>query len=282
MWIYLSSLHPLLPYSLVILTIIAIVIISIKGKFMVRWGKTAIGIGGSPVATPPVVQSTIVGPPPPTGNFFVPQTGSFSVPQTGSFSIVPYVEKRRSCEDCLSIIANEYEKFILEKILKTDRILNYQMNFTEEKLIELESDIIELFEKRIDTHTSESASHLVIESKMFYGVLREALYIVKKEIRKSCKENGFCELSDLLFSYYINDKTKVLQTILIRELKKGYPANTLVPIDLIITDVESNYGVFHEYVSSIFTYAKQNIVEEEKEREERELKYRAWVSSFVK
>lgn len=254
MWIYLSKLPPLFWYFLIVTTLVAVVIISIKGKLIVKWGKTAIGIGGSPDNPLPIK----------------------------SAPITSLTEKKRACSDCLSIITNEYDKYKLTKLLREEKILTQRMNYTEEKLIEIENDITALFEKRIDIHVDEHETYLVIESKMFYGILREALYVVKKEIRKSCKENGFCELSDIEFAHYTHEKAKVLQSILIRELKLIYPTGTLVPIDYIISDIESKYDTFHEYTSSIFTYAKQVIIEEEKEQIELEAKYQTWASNFVK
>jgi hypothetical protein len=254
MWIYLSKLHPLLPYSLSILIIIAIVIISLKGKLMIKWGKTAIGIGGSPDKAEPVKSAIYTS----------------------------LVEKKRACSDCLSIITSEYDKYKFNKFLREEKILTQRMNYTEEKLIEVEADITELFEKRIDNQVDEHENYLTIESKMFYGILKEALYVVKKEIRRSCKENGFCELSDIEFAHYTHEKAKVLQSILLQELKRIYPTGTLVPIDFIVSDIESMYDTFHRYIDGIFTYAKQVITKEEKEQVELEAKYQAWASNFVK
>jgi hypothetical protein len=254
MWIYLSKLHPLLPYSLITIIVIAIVVIALKGKLMIKWGKTAIGIGGSPDNPLPVA----------------------------SAPITSIIEKKRACSDCLSIITNEYDKYNFNKLLREEKILTQRMNYTEGKLIEIEKDITALFEKRIDINVDEHETYLVIESKMFYGILKEALYVVKKEIRRSCKEEGFCELSDIEFAHYTHEKAKVLQSILLRELKRIYPTGTLVPIDFILSDIESKYDTFHEYINGIFIYAKQVIIEEEKEQIELEAKYQAWASNFVK
>jgi hypothetical protein len=259
MWEYLSKLHPLLPYSLVVLAIIATVIISLKGKLMIKWGKNAIGIGNAndsvdktPTTTPPQPQGTA------------------------------YFEKKRSCSDCLRIIESEKDKYNFNKKMREDKILNYRMNYTEEKLLEFENDVTSTFEKRLDKSPGERESYLEIESKMFYGLFKDVLYKVKKEIRRSCKENGFCELSDLEFSNFINDKSKIVMSILIRELKNIYPAyGTIVPIEFIVEDIESKFESIHEYIEDIFVYAKQVIEENEKDMKEMESQYREWASSFV-
>jgi len=266
MWIYLSKLHPLLPYSLIIIVVIAIVIIALKGRLMIKWGKTAIGIGTS---------SDSEDNKPNSGS-----TGSIPVPPPPCTVII---EKKRSCSDCLRIIDNEKDKYNFNEKLREDKILNYRMNYTEEKLSEMENDITNLFEKRIDKSEGEEESYLTVESKMFYGLFKDVLSKVKKEIRRSCKENGFCELSGLEFSTFVNDKSKVVLSILTRELKNIYPAyGTLVPIEAIISDIESKADVIHGYIDDIFVYATQVIKDYEKEKKEMEDKYQAWASDFVK
>lgn len=266
MWEYLSKLHPLLPYSLIILAIIAIVIISLKGKLMIKWGKNVIGIGNPSDPSDKAPTSTGSG------------TPTIPTPQG-----TVYLEKKRSCSDCLRIIESEKDKYNFNKKMREDKILNYRMNYTEEKLLEFENDVTSAFEKRLDKSPGEKESYLEIESKMFYGLFKDVLYKVKKEIRRSCKENGFCELSDLEFSNFINDKSKIVMSILIRELKNIYPAyGTLVPIEFIVEDIESKFESIHEYIEDIFVYAKQVIEENEKDMKEMEDKYREWASSFVK
>jgi hypothetical protein len=265
MWEYLSSLHPLLPYSMMLIAIIATVIIALRGSLMIKWGKNVIGIGNSAEDHDDK----------PSPDKDEPKTNPVPVPQV--------CQKKRSCEDCLHIITSEYDKYNDNKKVREDKILNVRMNYTEEKLMELENDITILFEKRLDKSPDEKETYLEIESKMFYGLLKDVLSKVKQEIRRSCKENGFCELSDLELSNYINDKTKVLSSILTRELKNIYPAyGTLVPIEYIITDINSIADNFHKYIEDIFTYAKQVIIENEKEAKEQKAQYQEWVSNFVK
>jgi hypothetical protein len=262
MWDYLSKLHPFMPYSVVILGIIAIVIIALRGKLMVKWDKTAIGLGSGSDSNPPPPPATGIIPPPPGTVYF---------------------EKKRSCADCLHIVMSEHEKYGFNKQLKADKILTYRMNYSEEKLMELENDLFSLFEKKLDKQTSVDITKTLIESKMFYGLLKEALYYVKKEIRKSYKEDGFCDLSDYDFDNYVNDKTKAVLSTLTRYLRNIYPAyGTSVSVDDIILDIESKNAIIHEYVRDIFTFAKQIIVEYEKEMEELKIKFQEWAFNFVK
>lgn len=281
MWSYLEKLPPTLSFALllilIIVAVVAIVIIAIKGKLIAKWGKNAIGIGGSSDnknrgsfagtgdGTSTNISSdttTEVRPPAPPGTVFV--------------------EKKRSCTDCLEIVLSKRDKFDFNKKLREDKILTYRMNYTEEKLLEFENNFLEQFEGRIDEFSDSGHPNKEIESKMFYGLFKEALYKVKKEIRRSYKENGFNELGDIDFLNFVRDKTKVLISILVRNLRNIYPTHsTLIHIDSIVEDIESRYDSMHEYIKDIFTYAKQVIAENEKETEEMKKEFKNWIKKFI-
>lgn len=280
MWAYLAKLPPILSFSLmlivIVLAIIAIVIISLKGKLIAKWGKNAIGIGGSPDNKETGSSSTGTGSPTITN----PSADVATSPASSQGTV--FIEKKRSCQDCIEIVMSKRDKFDFNKKIREDKILTYRMNYTEEKLLELENDFLERFEKRIDQFSNSGHSDKEIESKMFYGLFKEALYKVKREIRRSYKENGFCGIGEVDFINFIKDKTRVLISILIRNLRNIYPTQgTLIDIDSIVADIESKYDTIHEYIKDIFTYAKQVIEENEKEMEEMKKEFKEWTKKFI-
>lgn len=257
MWEYLSKLHPMLPYSMTLIAIIAIVIIALKGKLLIKWGKNTIGLGGSdsddtgkPIPTPP---NTV------------------------------FIEKKRSCSDCSQIMCNEYEKCELSKRERADKILNYRMNYSEEKLIEFETEVTQTFEKRLaEESKGNSAAIIKIESKLFFGLFKDSLLKLKAEVRKSFRENGFCELTGVEFYDWVKNKTKVLTAILTQNLRSIYPSGTIVSIDSIISDIESKNDVIFEYTHDIYRYAKKVIEDNEEEVKELENKFNTWRQDFIK
>lgn len=276
MWVYLSNLHPLLPYSVVVMVIIATVIISLRGKLMIKWGKNAIGIGDqsnpSDKPSPPVDPRNAI-----------PHDTTTAVIIPGPPGTV-FLEKKRTCADCSHIMINEYEKYEINKQARADKILTYRMNYSEEKLMEIETDLTDKFEKRLEEygkiHTGFSPE---IESMLYYGLLKDSLYHVKKEIRRAFKENGFCELSDYDFANFIKDKSRVVISVLIRQMRNLYPGHgTAVSVETIIMDIESMSNSINEHVKNIFTYAKQVIAENEEEMKRMNLKFKDWVDNFVK
>jgi hypothetical protein len=195
MWQYLSGVHPLLPYSLTLIAVIAVVIIALKGKLLIKIGKNTIGIGS-------------------TNEPLCENSNSQSSP----------LLKKRTCADCAQIMINEYENNSFSRKEREDKILTYRMNYSEEKLIEFESDILNIFEGHLEEAKNDfKVETIEVDSKLFYGLFKDAMSQMKKEIRRSFKENGFCELSDLDFNNYVKDKSKVLLSVLLRHLNNIYP-----------------------------------------------------------
>jgi hypothetical protein len=180
------------------------------------------------------------------------------------------------------ILTNEYDKHNLTKKTREDKVLTNRMNYTEEKLTVLESDITALYEKRLSSLSAEKNRNTRIESKMFFGVLREVISNVKKEIRRSCKEDEFYDLPETEFDKYVADKAKLIVSIMIRELKLQYPSyDALVPIDTVIMDIESITTTINVYIKDIYEYANLVVKESEKEVKEMEKKYQRWASNFL-
>lgn len=243
---------------------------------MIKWGKNVIGIGDS--SEP--------------GDSKEPhrETQNNIPHDTATAVIIPsppgtvFLEKKRTCVDCSHIMINEYERYEINKQARADKVLTYRMNYTEEKLMEIETDLIGKIEKRLEEYSKANINfNPEIESALFYGLLKDSLYFVKKEIRRSFKENGFCELSEYDFTSFIRDKYRLVVSVLIRQIKNLYPSHgTVISIESIITDIESMSNDIQIHIKNIFTYAKQVIAENEEEMKRTGLKFKEWVDNFVK
>jgi len=129
MWEYLKQLPIPLSFTLIILisaaVIIAVVLIALKGRLLFRWGKNLIGLGGAGAK-----------------NSDSDSHDTTSPPATQFMA-------KRSCGDCILILMGEREKYELKMNLKQDRLLRQQMNFIEQRLIEMEGLFIETFDKMV-------------------------------------------------------------------------------------------------------------------------------------
>jgi hypothetical protein len=261
MWSYLADLPTPLSFTLMLIGILAIVVISLKGKLLAKWGKNTIGLGGSAGTTETNEKQKS---PPPTTMMLL----------------------KRSCADCLLILDAERAKYEMKMQKKTDRLLTLEMNFIEQKLIEFEGMLLEDFNtmlhdlkkvQNIDAGRSE------VEYKLYYGLLREGMGAVKGEFRRACKENGFHDMNEADFANYIKDRVLIVLTMLTQHLRNIYPMQgVLIPIYDIIVNMESQSKELHDYIFNIFLNVKQIIKETNTEIDAFKKDFSTWVENFVR
>jgi hypothetical protein len=100
-----------------------------------------------------------------------------------------------------------------------------------------------------------------LQYRMFWGLIRDVLNIViKDEIRRSFKENGFHELSGLEFSLYVKDKSKNFQSMLKQQIINLYPSSKvkmIVSMEEIIKFVNTRNSDYEDIFFEIYTEAKR-------------------------
>lgn len=94
-------------------------------------------------------------------------------------------ENKRSCGDCIQILQGMRTSFELAYNLKLNSILRLQMVYVEQKLEEIAIII------KYPVHDS-----------------------IKNEIRRSFKENGFCELTEEQYTRYLDSRYDYFNTAL--------------------------------------------------------------------
>jgi hypothetical protein len=265
MWQYLTSLPNILSFLIVLIGLIAIVVISLKGSAVIRWGKSLIGLGSAKTSDDQDSEKTTstVGPPPAT---------------------VSIKQPKRGCGDCILIIMGEREKYELTMRSLTNRVLKQQMNFVEQKLIDMQTLFVTAFMNQMNKERDKiNEDSYEAQYKLYYGMLRDSLSDVKNEFRRSLKENGFFELNDVEFSTYVKDKTTNIVSMMSQHIRNFYPTRgAIISIDKILENIERNTSNIQEILFSIYTNAKQIILETEKEIGAMKKQYSAWVDDFIK
>lgn len=265
MWEYLKGLPDAFSVTVLIVGILGVVVISLKGSAVVKWGKNLVGLGTKAQESPSEEES---------------KKGSTETSASLTSTGVPK-QPKRSCGDCVLIMMGEREKYELNMSKKVDRILKTQMNIVEQKLIEIESTLINGFNEKLNI-AKEDKTEIEMEYRLFYGLLRDALISVKNEIRRSFKENGYYELSDNEFNVFVKDKTKVIISMISQHLRNLYPSRgSGVYISDIIVMLESKQNTFHGYLSDVFVQAKQVIIDTDTEVNELKRSFSEWVDDFV-
>lgn len=147
-------------------------------------------------------------------------------------------KKKRSCNDCVSIVVSKSKqtdlklKNILQKIESIERTtLKKQMNFVEVKLDDLENKYVDFYNDKLATSAMKSMNTKgeTVQYRMFWGLMKEIIHIrIKDELRRCCKENGFSEISGVMFSGYVKDKTKQIVNMIRQHIINFYPAHDMI------------------------------------------------------
>lgn len=241
--------HPLI-ITIVIIAIFAIVVIAIKGKFSAKFGDKTISIGGGKEDYNNKV-------PPPTVTF----------PQ------------KRSCGDCILVLMGEREKLEFKVRKKVNKIMKTQMTFVEQKLIEIQTTLLDAISKRIN---KESPIDDSVQYKLIYGLLKDSLHKIKDEIRRSFKDNGFWDMDVSDFSHYLKDRTQVLNSMFITYVRNMYPnRGGVLETDVIIEVIETKSTFLTGLIHDLYMYSRDVKIETDKEVDEAQRVFTEWVDKFI-
>ncbi|MFW6312144.1 MAG: hypothetical protein ACOC1K_07915 [Nanoarchaeota archaeon] len=100
-----------------------------------------------------------------------------------------------------------------------------------------------------------------LQYRMFWGLTNDVLHIqVKDEIRRSFKENGFCELSGNDFAQYVKNQNKILVSILRNHMINLYPPfhkKSKIRLEKILYYIEEIEHWIEDIVFEIYIEAKR-------------------------
>jgi hypothetical protein len=192
----LAALPALVQICIIIGTLLATVIVAFLGKVSINVGKTRLNFGKS----------------------------------------VKLVTKSRSCSDCRKLVMSRTMQFDQAVKMIKDDILRDQLNYADEKIHEVNYDLTASYMKDIITcREKDQPVDFSRESKeylLYQETLGNAMNLVKDEIRRAFKENGFYEMSDCAFSDYIKGKCKLLVSVAREYVRSRYPfQGMMVPME---------------------------------------------------
>lgn len=188
----------------------------------------------------------------------------------------------RSCGDCLLIMFGIREKFEIELNIIQNNILKSQMCYFEQKSQEVLLWLTQSFQDDLEKLGNDKPGYLkVSQFGNYQEALKNAIEVVKNETRRSMRENGFSELSDVEFSNYIKSKMRTLISIAKSYLSTYYTQTEETIVTLKYRFEKLDYTRLNDVAFDIFGYAK-NIVKEslEKEKELKE-KFKSEIDSFT-
>jgi len=191
---------------------------------------------------------------------------------------------KRSCGDCVLLIIGKRERLELQKNFILSRILKEQMNYAEQKLLDVQSLILTSYRETLSKKRKQD-SNSQEENKqyrLYQGLLSSSLVTVKDEIRRSFKENGFEQLGGVEFSNYVKNKTLTLIS-----LAKDY-INNLYPYEGMLMTLEDRTALIGKHESKIedwcfdlFTKAKDTVIEARKKADALDKEFSKEIDEFL-
>lgn len=180
-------------------------------------------------------------------------------------------KKKRNidCKDCITIIighrekleSKRKEKFYQIELLENS-VLKSQMNFVEQKIIDLESMFINFYNERIRLSKNKLIyGNETIQYRMFWGMVRDAFEVkFKDQIRKSFKENGFYNISGNEFAAFVKDKHKATISMFTQHIINLYPSpstDMIVSMEDVLTFIDNINPKFEDRIFEIYIEAKK-------------------------
>lgn len=192
--------------------------------------------------------------------------------------------KIRSCGDCIIILFSKEAKHLSERKKVTGRVLEDQMLFASQKIDSLYLEMIDGYRKDIIKFRKEGIEidHIVEEKEYisYREMLSNAFDLVKRELRRSFKENGFKELSGKAFSEYVKNETRHLIDIAKSYLVDRYPDKAVVPLDYRFEHI--NYSKIEDIAFDVYTNAKEIMKNADIKTEEIDKNFVEEIDEFIK
>ena len=257
MWKFLSGLPAELSFTVIILGIIAIVIISLRGHLKAMFGKKTIELG-------PDEKSD--------------KNGGITGRETA-------IILKRSCGDCILLLMGEREKYEFQIEHVSNKVLKTQMNFVEQKLTEIQTTFMQRIIDAIHDHVIKNpdAVNESVQYKLVYGLLKDIMISIKDENRRSLKENGFYYLDNTDFMNFISDKTTSINSILVQFIRNIFPDRSgIINPDKIIEAIGKESEYFSKAVRDIYIFAQSTRRESDEEIIKIKNEFRKWVDDFSK
>jgi len=271
MWDYLTNIPSEFSFIIIILTIAALVIISLRGHFKAKLGLRDIEIGPSSVERPQRTSSASVLNLPDTEIVFEKQNN------------IEY--QKRSCGDCILLLMGEREKYEVRIRQESHKILKIQMNFAEQKLIEVQNYIMRTISNHIHNTTNKQDGIFVdenLQSKLIYGLLMDIIVAVKNECRRSFKDNGFYDVCSSDFSRYTQERVAVIYSIMNQYIHNMFPNRSdFISPNSVIDLLEKERTFFTQIIKEIYVNARTAKLDAHKKTNSIKDEFSSWVDHFI-
>ena len=172
----------------------------------------------------------------------------------------------RSCKDCMVLTFSKREEFEVKRRRLENSILKSQMNFAEHKIESVLFGLCQDYREHLKQKRGEAVDNDTEhrEYVIYEEIVKQSLSLVKDEVRRSFKENGFHELGGVEFQTYVKNKATDLINRGRSYLLHRYPSvGMVIPVDERIDRM--NIGQMEDICFDIYVNAKDVRIKVEQE-----------------
>jgi len=250
-----------------IILIVAVIVVTIGAIIIALRGKLGIKIGNKTINLGDVSEDK--------------EKGKEPIPPPATVSIA----QKRSCGDCVLLLMGEREKYEFKIRRERDKIMKSQMTFAEQKLIEVQTKISKSLSSSIHESIKRKSSSVEesVQYKLVYGLLKDALFHIKDEIRRSFKDNGFYDINGSEFSWYVKERTQVISSMLTQHMRNIYPdRGGVLKLSTLLQGIEQEATFLGGIITDIYSYAREIKVETDNKVKNLQVEFGEWVDKFTK
>jgi hypothetical protein len=194
--------------------------------------------------------------------------------------------RKRSCGDCILILFGIREKYQFERKKIENDLMRSQMKAVEQKIQSVIFFLIESFSEDIKLYGDNATNARKVTEAAFYcETLKNALLLVKDEIRMNFKENGFSTLKEKEYTQYVKERVKIFLMIIRAYLKQYFveTEDTIIKLKERFERLdEEHYNSFEEWTFEVFTNAKDLTIEAARQMEDLETRFKNEIDEFVR
>ncbi len=166
---------------------------------------------------------------------------------------------KSSCSKCIALVRSIGKK-VDRKVAKVEaNNLKSKMNFAEQQLLSVHMDMYGRFLGAMRKKNKDNPANDILEDKELIccrSKLKVVFSLMKDELRRAFKENGFDSLSDNEFNDYIKDESNILVDIFEQFIISNYPRHMIISYRDITDIVLKMRPVIDKSVESIFKKAR--------------------------
>jgi len=190
--------------------------------------------------------------------------------------------KKRTCMDCIRILLGKTSKYQMKRDQIQNSVLKNQMTFAELKIKEVELYLVQDYRHSLFSRRT-AETNLQLEQKEFLiyqEALANACELIKTEVRRSFKENGFHTLSGTEYSTYVKSKVENLISVGREYLMTRYPFDGMT-ISLDERFKMLDKSKINNEIFDMYNRAKEIMKDADKDILELDTKYEKEINEFI-